>query len=107
MSKKMNVKYNGNEYTVGYTRASAAEAENAGLNINEIGQKPNVMIPLLVYYGFKSYNKGIKRGLVDEIFNDLKGNRDEFVSVLVEMYGETVNSLLSESEEGNATWTMI
>lgn len=101
----MTVTYNGKRYQVGYTRAAAQDAENAGFDVNKISSKPNVMIPLLVYYAFRTHNRKIKRQLVEEIYDQIP-NREDFVSALVEQYADTVNTLMEDSDEGNAAWTM-
>ena len=69
------------------------------------------MEPLLVYGAFIKNNKGIKRALVDEIYehiSDKIGDGESgFIQALLEMYSETVNTLTDNSsvDEGNeATW---
>ena len=81
-------------------------------NKEHLSEKPATMIPLLVYGAFLKHNRGIKRALVDEIYENLVGKigtdgEEGFISVLGEMYAETVSSLVGDTavDEGNAaTW---
>jgi hypothetical protein len=70
------------------------------------------MIPLLVYGAFLKHNRGIKRSVVDEIYENLidKAGDEEtqgFIATLAEMYAETVQTLTDTKnvDEGNrAVW---
>ncbi len=97
------VEYKGTEYPFGFTRQSAAAAENAGFNPAEIDTKPNTMIPILVYYAASTYNRGIKRKLVDEIYDEIQ-DKAGFLTALGEEYAAPVEALLADKEQGNATW---
>ena len=76
--------------------------------LDQISEKPMTMVPLLVYGAFMKHHRGIKRALVDEIYDhiaDKVGDGDEgFIQALLEMYSETVNTLTDNSsiDEGNA-----
>ena len=87
--------------------------EQQGFVLDQISEKPMTMLPMLVYGAFMQYNKGIKRSLVDEIYEhitDKIGDGDNgFIHALLEMYAETVNSLTNNeaADEGNrAVWTV-
>lgn len=99
------ITYHGKTYQVGYTRQAAQNAESAGFVASEVSGKPALMVPILVYYGFQAHNSGIKRKLVEEIYDQLK-NKDAFVTALIDMYADTVNTLMDDSSEGEAEWTM-
>ena len=112
MATQITVTYKGNEYELGFTRYTAKAIEDQGFVAEQVGDKPATMIPLLVYGAFMQFNRGIKRALVDEIYDNIigkvgKDGEDGFVQVLLEMYSETVTSLMDDTavEEGNAaTW---
>lgn len=91
------------KYELGFNRKTAASLESQGFSIEELQEKPSVMIPMLFYSAFAMRNPGIKRSLVDEIFSSLKG-KQELIPKLAEMYAETVNSLMEDATEGNTTW---
>lgn len=111
MATKITVTYNKTEYVLGYNRNSVKQMEQQGFVLDQIAEKPMTMVPLLVYGAFTQYNKGIKRSLVDEIYEhiaDKVGDGDDgFIQALLEMYAETVNTLTDNNpvDEGNlAVW---
>ena len=114
MSTKINVSYKDKEYTLEFSRTTAAQIEEQGFVLDQITEKPVKMIPLLVYGAFLKHNRGIKRSLVDEIYENLvnKAGDEEtqgFIAVLAEMYAETVQTLTDTKpvDEGNkAVWTV-
>ncbi len=114
MSTKISVEYKKNEYILEFSRTTAAQIEEQGFVLDQITEKPVKMIPLLVYGAFLKHNRGIKRSLVDEIYENLinKAGDEEtqgFIAVLAEMYAETVQSLTDAkpADEGNrAVWTV-
>lgn len=112
MSTKVTITYKQNEYVLEFSRTTAQAIEDQGFVLDQLGDKPAKMIPLLVYGAFMKNNRGIKRNLVDEIYENLVGKigkdgEEGFISVLGEMYAETVSTLTDDGnvDEGNAaTW---
>lgn len=114
MSTKINISYKKKDYTLEFSRTTAAQIEEQGFILDQLSEKPNKMIPLLVYGAFLKHNRGIKRNQVDEIYKNLigKSGDDEnqgFILTLAEMYAETVETLTDtkDVEEGNqAVWSV-
>ena len=114
MSTKITIEHKKNEYVLEYSRTTAAQIEEQGFVLDQIAEKPVKMIPLLVYGAFLKHNRGIKRSLVDEIYENLvdKAGDEEnqgFIATLAEMYAETVQTLTDTKpvDEGNrAVWTV-
>lgn len=112
MATQITVNYKNNDYVLEYSRATAKQIEDQGFVLDQLSEKPATMIPLLVYGAFMKHNRGIKRALVDEIYENIVGKigtetEEGFISVLGEMYTETVSSLVGDNavNEGNAaTW---
>jgi hypothetical protein len=109
MSTKVTITYQQKEYVLEFSRTTAQAIEDQGFVLDHLGEKPAKMIPLLVYGAFMKNNRGIKRNLVDEIYDNLigkigKDGEDGFISVLAEMYAETVSTLTDDNsvDEGNA-----
>lgn len=102
---KLTITYEGNKYTLAYSRESVRMIEQTGFDIGKIESMPASMIPQLFYGAFAMYHKGIKRKLVDEIWKAMT-RKDELIVALVEMYGETIEDLLGDNEDNtkNATW---
>lgn len=114
MSTKITVTYQNKDYLLEYSRTTAKQIEDSGFVLDQLGDKPATMIPLLVYGAFAMHNRGIKRALVDEIYKNLVGKvgkegEEGFIGLLAEMYSETVSTLVGDDpvDEGNvATWTV-
>lgn len=111
MSTKITIEYQKNEYVLEYSRTAVKQMEQQGFVLDQISDKPMTMVPLLVYGAFTKHNKGIKRNLVDEIYEHISDKigdgENGFIQTLLEMYAETVNTLTDNSsvDEGNkAVW---
>ena len=111
MSTIVTVTYNNQSYDLEYSRNAVKAMEQQGFVLDQIGDKPMTMVPLLVYGAFMKNNKGIKRGLVDEIYEHIADKigdgENGFIQTLLEMNAETVNTLTDNNavDEGNiATW---
>lgn len=107
MATTITVTYKDNNYTLEYTRNSVKQMEQQGFVLDQISEKPMSMIPLLVHGAFMRNHKGIKRALVDEIYEHITDKigdgENGFIHTLLEMYAETVNTLTDGSaDEGNA-----
>lgn len=114
MATTITVNYKNEEYVLEFSRNSVKTMEQQGFVLDQISEKPMTMIPLLVYGAFMKNNKGIKRSLVDEIYEhiaDKVGDGENgFIQALLEMYAETVNVLTdgSSADEGNtAVWKVM
>lgn len=114
MATKITVTYKEKDYVLEYSRATAKQIEDNGFVLDQLTAKPATMIPLLVYGAFAKNNRGIKRALVDEIYENLigksgKDGEESFIGILAEMYADTVSTLVGDDtvDEGNAaTWTV-
>lgn len=114
MATQITLTYKNEKYILEYSRLTASAIEKQGFNIDEITTKPNIMIPLLVHGAFLRNHRELKQKEIDEIYKNVvnktgKEGEEGFISVLTEMYAETVSTLTDETtvEEGNAaTWTV-
>ena len=114
MATKITVSYNGNDYELEYSRNSVKQMEQQGFVLDKLSEQPMTMIPLLVYGAFVKNNKGVKRSLVDEIYEHITDKigdgENGFIHALLEMYAETVNTLTDSEavDEGNrAVWKVM
>ncbi|MBQ8707977.1 MAG: DUF5055 domain-containing protein [Succinivibrionaceae bacterium] len=106
MSKTLSVTYENKTYLLEYTRESVRMMEQTGFVADDLFVKPMLLLPQLFYGAFFAHHRGIKRKLVEEIFNTIT-DRGELIGKLVEMYREPIAALTDEPEEteGNASWT--
>lgn len=107
MSKQISFEYEGKEYNLEYTLRTAGQANEDGLVLDQIGDKPALMIPKLVYWSFVRHHKGITRKQTESIYAWIK-DKNGFITALAEMYSDAVNALVDDGDEdeGNANWTM-
>ena len=106
MSKKISFEHEGKSYILEYTLRTAGQANDDGFILEQLSEKPALMIPKLVYWAFVRHQKGITRKQTEEIFKWIK-DKNGFITALAEMYADAVNALIDdEDEEGNANWTV-
>ena len=105
MPKQIMITYNDEDYILEYTRATAKIMERNGFDVNEISSKPNIQIPMLFQGAFLCHHKRTKEETIDAIFKKLT-NKEDLIAKLVEMYAETVTTLLEDPdpEQGNVSW---
>ena len=113
MSTKITITYDNNDYILEFSRTSVKQLEAQGFVLDKLAEQPMTMIPMLVYGAFTKNHKGIKRSLVDEIYEHITDKigdgENGFIHALLEMYAETVNTLTDNEavDEGNrAVWTV-
>lgn len=104
MAIKLN--YNNKDYTLDFNRATVRQLEAQGFEMGKVTDQPSTMVPMLFMGSFARYHKGIKRNLVDEIYDNIS-NKTDLLTALLEMYSDTLNDLIGDNEavEGNVTWT--
>lgn len=103
---KITINYENKEYVLEYNRQSVRTMEAQGFVLDEIQTKPVTMIPALFNGAFIKNHRGIKRNLMDEIYEEIS-DKTGFLQALMEMYAETLSTLTDDNgTEGNATWAV-
>ena len=107
MSKHIIFEHDGKEYDLEYTLRSAGNANADGFVLDELGDKPALMIPKLVYWAFTQHHRGITRKQTEAIYESIN-KKSAFIAALAEMYAEACNALVDDDEDdtGNANWTI-
>lgn len=107
MSKQICFEYENKEYTLEYTLRTAGQANEDGFILDQLSDKPALMIPKLVYWAFVKKHRGITRKQTEDIYAWIK-DKTGFITALAEMYAEACNALVDddEDEKGNANWTL-
>ena len=106
MSKQLNFKYDGTEYTLEFTRRTVEQMEREGFVADDVKAKPVTMLPTLFAGAFKAHHKYVKREVIDEIYSKMT-NKADLIGKLAEMYNEPIAALIDEPVESseNLTWT--
>lgn len=105
MAKTMTIKYDGQEYTLEYTRNSIKKMEAKGFEIDKVASKPMTMLPALFEGAFLAHHSNVAPSKISEIFADLP-DKEKLVDMLAVMYNEPFETLLETPKEskGNASW---
>ena len=104
---KIAITYDKKEYVLEYSRQSVKTMESQGFVLDELTSKPMTMIPMLFNGAFIKNHKGMKRALMDEIYEGL-GDKTGLMEALMEMYADTLSTLTDDKGgEGNATWAIV
>lgn len=104
---KINLTYGKTEYTLEYNRQSVKTMESQGFVLDELTTKPVTMIPMLFSGAFIKNHRGMKRSVIDDIFDNID-NKTGLLEALMEMYAETLSTLTEDNQgEGNVSWAMV
>ena len=103
---KIVLNYDNKEYELEYNRQSVKMMESQGFVLDEITSKPMTMIPLLFSGAFIKNCKGVKRAVIDDIFECI-ADKTSLMQALMEMYAETLSTLTDSVGEGNVNWTLV
>jgi hypothetical protein len=103
---KIVLTHNKKQYELEYNRQSVKMMEGQGFSLEEITSKPMTMIPLLFQGAFLKNCKGIKRALIDEIFEGIS-DKTSLMEALVEMYADTISTLTDDNSGGNVSWELV
>ena len=103
---KITISYDKKDYVLEYSRQSVRTMEAQGFVLDDIAAKPMMMIPMLFQGAFIKNHRGIKRNLMDEIYEEIS-NKTDLITALMELYTETLSTLMDDkADAGNATWAM-
>ena len=103
---KITISYDKKDYVLEYSRQSVRSMEAQGFVLDDIAAKPMMMIPMLFQGAFIKNHRGIKRNLMDEIYEEIN-NKTDLITALMELYTETLSTLMDDkADAGNATWAM-
>ena len=90
----------GREYTLEFNRKTVKKAEQAGLDINEIGSKSMTMVSLLFWSAFLMHHPHMTQEQTDKIlFDGLCGLGKDEMERLGDLYAEPLKSLFADEEE--------
>lgn len=105
MNTKIKFVYKDVPYVLEYNREVIKQLESAGFNAQEFMKTPATSVELAFKGSFIKNHRNTKEKLMDEIYSHMK-NKDELISTLITMIGETYDTLFenSEDDEGNIDW---
>lgn len=96
----------GNEYQLEFDRDSITYLERQGFALDKYSTQPMTQIPLLFKGAFYKNHRFVKDYEKDKIFENIK-NKDKLMAALVEMVGESYETLVKDNDEGNVEWERV
>lgn len=97
---------NGDEYVLEFDRDSVTYLEKLGFSLELYSKQPMTMMPLLFRGAFFKNHKFVKQTVIDDLYDDIK-NRNKLMNALVEMVGDSYQSLVADDNQGNADWEIM
>ena len=104
MAKQIKFKYDGEDITLEYTKATVKWMEQNGIVAKDIDEKTNTILPALFAGAFRANHRRMSRAKIDEIWDTIP-NKDDFLAKLAEMYYEPIEQLMKEPETKKTEWT--
>lgn len=106
MAKTLKFTYEGEDYTLEFTRRTVSEMEKSGFIANDIDTKPMTVLPALFEGAFLAHHRFVKKDVIQTIYSKMT-HKEDLIGKLAEMYNEPIMALVAEPEksEGNVDWT--
>lgn len=101
--KNIELTYEDKTYILEFDRASVKKLEQSGFDLNSITTQPVTMLPKLYKGAFLKHHPDISEEKAVEIISNI-GNKEDFIQALTELYIEPLNTLMSNTDKGNASW---
>ena len=108
MSKRIEFKYQGEDYCLEYNRMAIKMIEQQGFDYDEFMKKPMTMGDLAFQGAFIKNHKNIKVQKINEIY-DCLNDKSKLITTLLEMIQETYEDLYSDNkdESKNTEWKIV
>lgn len=108
MNTKINLTYNGVDYTLEYNRMAVKALENNGFVYEEFTRKPMSNIEMAFAGAFIKNHRKVSQNVIDEIFRKCS-NKEGLVETISTMITECYDSLMEEPDEneGNISWEAV
>ena len=90
---KIVIPFNGQEYTLEFSRKTVAAMEDSGFVIDL--DKPNTMVDRLFYGAFQMHHKRIERDFVRKIW-DAQFAKDQLLAEIIRLYREPLDDLMAD-----------
>ena len=108
MNTKINLTYEGVDYTLEYDRMSVKLLENNGFVFEELSKKPLSNIEMAFAGAFIKNHRKVSQKTIDDIYR-MCPNKDLLIDAVTKMIAECYESLMDEPQEneGNVSWEAV
>ena len=106
MNTKINLTYDGQDYTLEFDRMTIKMLENVGFNYEQFMEKPMTNVELAFTGAFVKNHPKTKQDVIGAIYEACP-DKGELIATLSIMINECYESLLSEGDKGKVTWETV
>ena len=109
MNTKIEFDKDTEHYVLEYSRESIALMEKQGFSIDQLTEKPMLMLPLAFQGLFYKNHRRVNKKFVDEVFDNFS-NKEKLLETIATMLDECYSSLTenkSEDDKGNIEWKIV
>lgn len=108
MNTKINLTYQGVDYTLEYNRMAVKALENNGFVFEDFAKKPMSNIEMAFAGAFIKNHRKVSQNTIDEIYKLCK-DKESLIDVITKMITECYESLMDEPDEneGNVSWEVV
>jgi len=103
LNTKVNLTYNGVDYTLEYNRMTVKMIESEGFELDKFSKQPMTMIDLAFRGAFYKNHRRVSQNLIEEIYSQCP-EKERLIDNITTMITECYNSLMTDSNEGNVKW---
>ena len=108
MNTKINLTYEGVDYTLEYDRMSVKLLESNGFILEEFNKKPLNNIEMAFAGAFIKNHKKVSQNTIDAIYK-MCPDKTTLIDTITQMIVECYDSLMDEPDEneGNVSWEVV
>ena len=101
MAQTINFEYEGEQYTLEFTRASIKQMESTGFTTADLSRKPATSWPIFFSGAFLVHHRKLKEEKIREIYKHMV-DKDRLMEKLTEMYYEALSTLMDDPDENDS-----
>lgn len=90
--------FEGDSYTLEFSRKSITMMERNGFVIDDVPNKPMTMLPRLFAGSFIMHHPRIKEETINTIYKAM-GDKEGLTEALIELYNEPINAMFDEPKD--------
>lgn len=104
MSKQINIKYEGKDYTLMFTKKTFEDAINKGISFSNVSENPLMLIKVFwMALMAKHENEKITLTQATRMY-DAQNPKSKLLTALATIWNDVPNGLIEDDAEGETTW---
>lgn len=98
MAKTIDFEFDGETYTLEFTRRTIKDMENEGFSLSAMSARPVTMYPRLFQGAFRCHHRRLDSDKIDRMYKSFV-NKEELAEKLAIMYNDALDTLFDEPGE--------